>query len=64
MGCGMVDPMSLKIVELTTKNILICFWNGDRSYPLLLHQINDIRLLSENDIRFLSNLKVPYSNAQ
>ena len=65
MGCGMVDPNVLENCGIDNKEYTgFAFGMGIDRIALLLHQINDIRLLSENDTRFLSNLKVPYSNAQ
>ncbi len=58
MGCGMVDPNVLSNCGIDA-NIYsgFAFGMGIDRIALLLHQINDIRLLSENDIRFLEQFK-------
>ncbi len=58
MGCGMVDPNVLKNCEIDPKEYSgFAFGMGIDRIALLLHQINDIRLLSENDVRFLEQFK-------
>ena len=58
MGCGMVDPNVLKNCEIDSKVYSgFAFGMGIDRIALLLHQINDIRLLSENDVRFLEQFK-------
>ena len=58
MGCGMVDPNVLENCGIDTKEYTgFAFGMGIDRIALLLHQINDIRLLSENDIRFLEQFK-------
>lgn len=58
MGCGMVDPNVLENCGIDS-NIYsgFAFGMGIDRIALLLHQISDIRLLSENDIRFLEQFK-------
>ncbi len=61
MGCGMVDPNVLKNCGIDP-DVYSGFALGmgiDR-IALLLHQIPDIRLLSENDLRFLEQFKSSY----
>jgi len=58
MGCGMVDPNVLKNCGIDPEEYSgFAFGMGIDRIALLLHQISDIRLLSENDIRFLSQFK-------
>jgi phenylalanyl-tRNA synthetase alpha chain len=58
MGCGMVDPNVLKNCNIDPKEYSgFAFGMGIDRIALLLHQISDIRLLSENDIRFLEQFR-------
>ena len=58
MGCGMVDPNVLENCGIDNKEYTgFAFGMGIDRIALLLHQINDIRLLSENDTRFLEQFK-------
>ncbi|WP_420401255.1 phenylalanine--tRNA ligase subunit alpha [Flagellimonas sp.] len=58
MGCGMVDPNVLKNCNIDPEVYSgFAFGMGIDRIALLLHQISDIRLLSENDIRFLEQFK-------
>lgn len=58
MGCGMVDPNVLKNCGIDPKEYSgFAFGMGIDRIALLLHQISDIRLLSENDLRFLEQFK-------
>ncbi|RRQ50181.1 phenylalanine--tRNA ligase subunit alpha [Maribacter algicola] len=58
MGCGMVDPNVLKNCGIDPDIYSgFAFGMGIDRIALLLHQISDIRLLSENDIRFLEQFK-------
>jgi len=58
MGCGMVDPNVLENCGIDSKEYSgFAFGMGIDRIALLLHQINDIRVLSENDIRFLEQFK-------
>ena len=58
MGCGMVDPNVLTNCGIDPNTYSgFAFGMGIDRIALLLHQINDIRLLSENDIRFLQQFK-------
>ena len=57
-GCGMVDPNVLENCGIDPKEYSgFAFGMGIDRIALLLHQINDIRLLSENDVRFLEQFK-------
>lgn len=58
MGCGMVDPNVLQNCDIDPEVYSgFAFGMGIDRIALLLHQISDIRLLSENDIRFLEQFK-------
>ena len=58
MGCGMVDPNVLDNCGINSKEYSgFAFGMGIDRIALLLHQISDIRLLSENDLRFLEQFK-------
>ncbi len=58
MGCGMVDPNVLQNCDIDPETYSgFAFGMGIDRIALLLHQISDIRLLSENDIRFLGQFK-------
>ncbi|WP_343488265.1 phenylalanine--tRNA ligase subunit alpha [Allomuricauda sp. d1] len=58
MGCGMVDPNVLKNCGIDPEVYSgFAFGMGIDRVALLLHQIPDIRLLSENDVRFLKQFK-------
>ena len=58
MGCGMVDPNVLKNCNIDpTEYSGFAFGMGIDRIALLLYQIGDIRMLSENDIRFLEQFK-------
>jgi phenylalanyl-tRNA synthetase alpha chain len=58
MGCGMVDPNVLKNCGIDPQVYSgFAFGMGIDRIAMLLHQIGDIRLLSENDVRFLDQFK-------
>ena len=58
MGCGMVDPSVLENCGIDSKEYSgFAFGMGIDRIALLLHQISDIRLLSENNVRFLEQFK-------
>lgn len=58
MGCGMVDPNVLENCGIDSEEYSgFAFGMGIDRIALLLHQIPDIRMLSENDIRFLDQFK-------
>ncbi|WP_298417510.1 phenylalanine--tRNA ligase subunit alpha [uncultured Kordia sp.] len=57
-GCGMVDPNVLTNCGIDPAEYSgFAFGVGIDRIAMLLHQISDIRLLSENDVRFLSQFK-------
>jgi phenylalanyl-tRNA synthetase alpha chain len=58
MGCGMVDPNVLENCGIDSKEYSgFAFGMGIDRIALLLHQISDIRLLIENNVRFLEQFK-------
>ena len=58
MGCGMVDPNVLTNCGIDPEVYSgFAFGMGIDRIAMLLHQIGDIRLLSENDVRFLDQFK-------
>ena len=58
MGCGMVDPNVLDNCGIDSKKFSgFAFGLGIDRIALLLYQISDIRMLSENDVRFLEQFK-------
>jgi phenylalanyl-tRNA synthetase alpha chain len=58
MGCGMVDPNVLQNCNIDPETYSgFAFGMGIDRIAMLLHQIGDIRLLSENDVRFLEQFK-------
>ncbi|MEM6719787.1 MAG: phenylalanine--tRNA ligase subunit alpha [Bacteroidota bacterium] len=57
-GCGMVDPNVLTNCEIDPEQYSgFAFGVGIDRIAMLLYQIGDIRLLSENDVRFLEQFK-------
>jgi len=58
MGCGMVDPNVLTNCGIDAEEFSgFAFGMGIDRIALLLHQIPDIRMFSENDLRFLEQFK-------
>lgn len=58
MGCGMVDPNVLQNCNIDPKEYSgYAFGMGIERIAMLIYQIGDIRLLFENDFRFLSQFK-------
>jgi phenylalanyl-tRNA synthetase alpha chain len=58
MGCGMVDPNVLENCGIDSNEFSgFAFGMGIDRIALLLHQIPDIRLLSENNLQFLKQFK-------
>ena len=54
LGCGMVDPAVLTSVEIDAERYTgYAFGMGVERLAMLRHGIDDIRLLYENDLRFL-----------
>ena len=58
LGCGMVDPKVLENCNIDSKKYSgFAFGMGVERITMLKYQIKDIRLLSENDTRFLEQFK-------
>ena len=58
LGCGMVDPNVLDNCKIDSKKYSgFAFGMGIERIAILKYRINDIRLLFENDIRFLEQFK-------
>jgi phenylalanyl-tRNA synthetase alpha chain len=54
LGCGMVHPKVLENCNIdSNKYTGLAFGMGIERITMLLYQINDLRLFSENDVRFL-----------
>jgi len=54
LGCGMVDPNVLENCGIDSQKYTGFAWGmGIERQAMLLYKINDIRLLFENDVRFL-----------
>jgi phenylalanyl-tRNA synthetase alpha chain len=57
-GCGMVDPNVLKNCNIDPEVYTgFAFGMGIERITMLKYQINDIRLFTENDVRFLRQFK-------
>lgn len=57
-GCGMVDPNVLANCDIDPEEYTgFAFGMGIERITMLKYQINDIRLFTENDIRFLKQFK-------
>jgi phenylalanyl-tRNA synthetase alpha chain len=57
-GCGMVDPNVLKNCGIDSEEYTgFAFGMGVERIAMLLHQIGDIRMFYENDVRFLEQFK-------
>lgn len=58
LGCGMVDPNVLKNCDIDPEIYTgFAFGIGIERSAMQKYQINDIRMLFENDVRFLSQFK-------
>ena len=58
MGCGMVDPNVLENCNIDSKLYTgFAFGMGIERIAQLKYQVNDLRLYSENDLRFLEQFK-------
>ena len=61
LGCGMVDPNVLESANINPKEYSgFAFGMGIERIAQLKYRVNDLRLYSENDIRFLSQFKSAY----
>lgn len=55
LGCGMVDPAVLENCGIDSEKYTgFAFGMGIERQAMMLHRITDIRLLFENDVRFLN----------
>ena len=60
LGCGMVDPNVLELCGINSKEYTgFAFGMGIERITNLKYQVKDLRMFSENDVRFLSQ----FSNA-
>lgn len=58
LGCGMVDPAVLKNCNIDPEKYTgFAFGMGVERITMLRYQVKDLRLFSENDIRFLDQFK-------
>jgi len=58
LGCGMVDPNVLKAVGYDPEKVTgYAFGLGIERVAMLKYQINDVRLLYENDVRFIRQIR-------
>ena len=61
LGCGMVDPNVLSNCNIDPHEYSgFAFGMGIERITVLKYQVNDIRLLFENDVRFLEQFKSAY----
>jgi len=61
MGCGMVDTNVLKNAKIDSKKFSgFAFGMGIERIAQLIYRVNDLRLYSENDLRFLKQFKSAY----
>lgn len=58
LGCGMVDPNVLENCKIDSKQYSgYAFGMGVERIAMLKYQVKDLRLFSENDLRFLSQFR-------
>lgn len=58
LGCGMVDPSVLENCKIDSKKYSgFAFGMGIERITMLKYRIGDLRLFSENDVRFLEQFK-------
>lgn len=58
LGCGMVDPNVLKAADIDPEEYSgFAFGMGIERIAQLKYRVNDLRLYSENDVRFLKQFK-------
>lgn len=61
MGCGMVDPNVLENCGIDSKKYSgFAFGMGVERIAMLKYKVNDLRLYSEGDIRFLEQFKAAF----
>jgi len=58
LGCGMIDPSVLDNCKIDSKKYRgFAFGMGVERITMLKYQLKDLRLFSENDVRFLNQFK-------
>lgn len=58
LGCGMVDPAVLDNCKIDSKKFTgFAFGMGIERIAMLKYQVKDLRLFSENDVRFLDQFR-------
>lgn len=58
LGCGMVDPAVLDNCQIDSKKYTgFAFGMGIERITMLKYQVKDLRLFSENDVRFLNQFR-------
>lgn len=58
LGCGMVDPAVLDNCKIDSKKYTgFAFGMGIERITMLKYQVKDLRLFSENDVRFLNQFR-------
>lgn len=61
LGCGMIDPNVLKNVNINPEKYSgFAFGMGIERIVMLMYQIGDIRMFTENDIRMLKQFNTEY----
>ena len=61
MGCGMVDPNVLENCGIDSKKYAgFAFGMGVERIAMLKYKVNDLRLYSEGDVRFLEQFKAAF----
>jgi phenylalanyl-tRNA synthetase alpha chain len=61
MGCGMIDPAVLDNCGIDSKTFSgFAFGMGIERIAMLKYGVKDLRLFSENDVRFLEQFKAAY----
>ena len=61
LGCGMVDPNVLDNCGIDSKKYSgFAFGMGIERIAMLKYKVNDLRLYSEGDVRFLEQFKAAF----
>ena len=61
MGCGMVDPQVLDNCKIDSKRYTgFAFGMGIERIAMLKFNVKDLRIFSENDVRFLRQFRGLY----
>ena len=61
MGCGMVDPNVLENCGIDPEKYTgFAFGMGVERIAMLKYKVNDLRLYSEGDVRFLEQFKAAF----